>query len=281
MVGMGIIKKFMNLLEILTKRKILNEGIEDPSILKCIFFAGGPASGKSRVAGNIFNIPKDLPLSSYGLKLINSDHEFEFLLKKSNISLNLSKLSSDEFKKLTVGPDSLRSKARNLTAKKLELYKQSKLGLIMDGTGHSIENIQIRKRSLELIGYDCFMIFVNTSLEVALERNRNRQRVLPDDLVKQMWHSCQQNIGHYQNLFDNNFKIVDNSKIEEIHKSVIKSVIEFLKSPVKNPIGKRWMENYYSLHSSTDNTNDSFEDDNDDYDNLYPTEKPKQKLKNK
>lgn len=268
----------MNLLEILTRKNILKEGIEDPSILKCIFFAGGPASGKSRVAGDLFNIPRNLPLSSYGLKLINSDHEFEFLLKKSNISLDLSKLSPEEFKNLTSGPDSLRSKARELTKKKLELYKKSKLGLILDGTGDSIESIQLKKRSLDVIGYDSFMIFVNTSLEVALERNRKRSRVLPDDLVKQLWNKCQQNIGHYQNLFGVNFRVVDNSNIETLHKSVVRSVIEFLKSPVKNPIGKRWVSNYYKL-SNVVNDVPKPNDSDDEYDKLYIDPKPKQRSK--
>lgn len=269
----------MNLLEILTRKNLLREGIEDPSILKCIFFAGGPASGKSRIAGDLFNIPRDLPLSSYGLKLINSDHEFEFLLKKSNISLDLSKLPPDEFRKLTSGPNSLRTKARELTKKKLELYKQSKLGLILDGTGGSIESIQLRKRSLDMTGYDSFMIFVNTSLEVALERNRKRKRVLPDELVRQMWNKCQQNIGHYQNLFGSNFRVIDNSNIEGIHKSVIKSVIEFLRTPVKNPIGKRWVDNYYKLSNVVNNTPKPNDYDDDTYDKLYLEPKPKQKVK--
>lgn len=265
----------MSLLEILVKRNVLTEGIESPSIFKGIFFAGGPASGKSRIAGDLFNIPRDLPLSSYGLKLINSDHEFEFLLKKSNIPLDLSKLPPEEFKKLTSGPNSLRAKSRELTAKKLELYKKSKLGLILDGTGGSIEATQIRKRGLELSGYDCFMIFVNTSLEVALNRNRNRKRVLPDELVKEMWDKCQQNIGHYQNLFGGNFRVVDNSTIEGLHKSVVRSVIDFLKIPVKNPIGKRWIENYYKASTIIDNERNSQGDD--DYDHLYP--KPDKKIK--
>ncbi len=268
----------MNLLEILTRKNLLREGVEDPSILKCVFFAGGPASGKSRVAGDLFNIPRDLPLSSYGLKLINSDHEFEFLLKKSNISLDLSKLPPDEFKRLTSGPDSIRSKARALTAKKLELYKQSKLGLILDGTGGSIESIQMKKRNLDLNGYDCFMIYVNTSLDVALVRNRKRQRVLPDDLVKDMWNKCQQNIGHYQNIFGANFRVVDNSNISGLHKSVVKSVIDFLRTPVKNPIGKRWIANYYQL-SHIDDDPKQIDHNDDEYDKLYPQPRPKTKVK--
>ena len=41
-----------------------------------------------------------------------------------------------------------------------------------------------QKKRLQEVGYDCFMIFVNTDLEVALERNQKRERILPSELVK-------------------------------------------------------------------------------------------------
>ena len=40
-----------------------------------------------------------------------------------------------------------------------------------------------QKADLESIGYDCYMIFVNTSLDVALERNIERERTVPEDIV--------------------------------------------------------------------------------------------------
>ena len=41
-----------------------------------------------------------------------------------------------------------------------------------------------RQRSmLQMLGYDSYMIFVNTSLEVALERNRIRTRMVPEDIT--------------------------------------------------------------------------------------------------
>ena len=36
---------------------ILTEGVYDPGIFKAVFTAGGPGSGKSYVATNIFGIP--------------------------------------------------------------------------------------------------------------------------------------------------------------------------------------------------------------------------------
>ena len=63
--------KYLQLFE-----EYIQEGVNDPGILKAFFMAGGPGSGKSYVAGELFSLPKDSSASvSYdlGLKLVNSD----------------------------------------------------------------------------------------------------------------------------------------------------------------------------------------------------------------
>ena len=54
------------------------EGVDDPGILKCVFMAGGPGSGKSFTAMEIFGIDKKLKssFSASGLKNVNSDSAF-------------------------------------------------------------------------------------------------------------------------------------------------------------------------------------------------------------
>ena len=54
---------------------LLNEGVYDPGILKCIFLAGGPGSGKSFTANEIFGVGKGVfnSVSAGGLKIVNSD----------------------------------------------------------------------------------------------------------------------------------------------------------------------------------------------------------------
>ena len=42
---------------------LLNEGVYDKGILKAVFMAGGPGSGKSYVASQIFGIPKKINVS--------------------------------------------------------------------------------------------------------------------------------------------------------------------------------------------------------------------------
>lgn len=262
----------MNLLEILTKRNLIKEGIEDPAILKCIFFAGGPGAGKSYLLKNIFNVTEDLPLSSYGLKVIASDREFEMLLKQNNISTDLSSLPPEEFNKLTVGPDSLRNKARSLTAKKLDMYKKKRLGIIIDFTGDQISKLQDRKDRMTQFGYDCYMIFVNTDLDIALERNRKRYRKLPEDIVKKIWANVHRNLGHYQSIFGRNFTIIDNSQPGPLNKQAVRAVIDFVTRPVENPIGKSWIRNYYKLKQASKmdvhNQDDGDNELGDEWDNF-------------
>jgi hypothetical protein len=67
--------------------KIIEEGVDDPGILKCVFMAGGPGSGKSYKAAEIFGVGKGFTtsFSAGGLKIVNSDNAFEQALVKNGI----------------------------------------------------------------------------------------------------------------------------------------------------------------------------------------------------
>ena len=87
-----------------------------------------------------------------------------------------------------------------------------RLGLIIDGTAKDVEKTKRQKDELESLGYDTMMVFVNTNMEVAQDRNKQRDRQLPDEMVVQMWHAVQDNLMKFQQLFGNqNFYLVDNS----------------------------------------------------------------------
>ena len=235
--------KYIQLLE-----EFVGEGINDPGILKAFFMAGGPGSGKSYVAANLFALPDNGEFStvSYqtGLKLVNSDQAFELLLKKANIDMA-------ELMSLEKDPDKwaeamkIRDKAKRLTAQSKEMYLAGKLGMIIDGTGKNFSKIESQVKELRELGYDCYMVFVNTSKEVALERNNDRPRKLPEMMVSKMWSEVQENIGSFQRLFKaKRFEIVDNSKYGDTTPIdlVGKEIRKFMAQPVSNPIGKRWMK---------------------------------------
>jgi len=210
----------------------LLEGIYDPSIFKGIFIAGGSGSGKSFITGKV--------VPGHGFKIINSDILFERMMKKANLDLDLEKLNTKQL----IKKDEIRARAKELTLKTKNRFIKNHLGLVIDGTGRDTTVIELQKRRLESNGYDTFMIFVNTSLEVALERNANRLRKLPEDMIKKFWKDTQKNIGRYQNMFGpSNFLIIDNNHVDEkILNKVWKLISKFEKKPIQNPIAKNFIE---------------------------------------
>ena len=81
--------------------ELLHEGINDPGILKAVFLAGGPGSGKTYVAKGLFGIPERLNISQSGMKMVNSDKELKYLLNKFGFGTDLDSLPDEVFKNLT------------------------------------------------------------------------------------------------------------------------------------------------------------------------------------
>lgn len=228
--------------------ELITEGVDDPGILKCIFLAGGPGSGKSYTAKEIFGVGKSdmASVSAGGLKVLSSDVAFENALKKNGINpkdLADIEKSDPNFWAYIAGEqgDSIRNKAKAITQKQQAFYEAGRLGMIIDGTGDEVLKIRSKMDKAEKLGYDCYMVFVNTSLEVAIKRNADRSRSLPESLVREIWSKCQENMGKFQGMFGNNFIIVDNTEYQPISKSVQKQVDSFLRKPIQNPIGKKWI----------------------------------------
>ena len=205
----------------------LHEGVYDQHIFKAFFLAGGPGSGKSYVVSRT--------TGGSGLKLVNSDDAFENLLRKAGLSLKMP--SSEEEPR-----DIVRGRAKEITAKKKANYLEGRLGLIIDGTGREAEKILFQKRQLEELGYDTYMIFVNTSLDVALQRNAERSRSVPESIVTKSWKAVQYNIGKFNNMFRKGFIIVDNNDAgEEVFSEVWKRIRGLLRKKVTNTRAQNWI----------------------------------------
>ena len=205
----------------------LHEGVYDQHIFKAFSLAGGPGSGKSYVVSRT--------TGGSGLKLVNSDDACENLLRKAGLSLKMP--SSEEEPR-----DVVRGRAKEITAKKKENYLEGRLGLIIDGTGREAEKILFQKRQLEELGYDTYMIFVNTSLDVALQRNAERSRSVPESIVTKSWKAVQYNIGKFNNMFRKGFIIVDNNDAgEEVFDEVWKRVRGLLRKKVTNTRAQNWI----------------------------------------
>ena len=236
--------------------QMITEGVDDPGILKCVFMAGGPGSGKSYTAMEIFGVGKDLTqsFSAAGLKLVNSDTAFEKMLKDNGINpKDLARIEKEEpelWDKITADPGGIRAQAKALTKKQQDFYEAGRLGMIIDGTGDEVSKIKKKMEHAKSLGYDCYMVFVNTSLEVALERNAKRDRTLPESLVTEIWKACQNNLGKFQSMFGGNFVIVDNTVYKPVNSAVQKAIDAFVRKPIYNPIGKKWIANARALKNA-------------------------------
>ena len=155
----------------------ISEGIHDPGIFKAIVLAGGPGSGKSRVA-------KELGLASMGLVVVNSDLFFVQLLKRKGLSL---KMPKNEIEDREVA----RAMAKVSTDKRLTTLIKARMGVIIDSTSGDQKKSQKIISMLQKTGYDVKVIFINTSLETAKKRNKNRDRTLPDKVVEFSWKGAQ------------------------------------------------------------------------------------------
>lgn len=211
----------------------LTEGVYDPGILKAFFTAGGPGSGKSYVTGHA-GLGKFSPM---GIKIVNSDTQYEKLLKDASMAMTPQNIFSPKGQEI-------RGKAKELTKKLQSGYIGGRLGMLIDGTGKDLEKIRQASNGLKKIGYDTYMIFINTSEEVAQERNAARARSLDPKEVTKMWNDVQRNIGGFQRLFGRkNFILIDNNDgNQDIMEELFVTVKKIVDAPVTNPIGKRWIQ---------------------------------------
>ena len=214
--------------------QILTEGVYDQGIFKAFFMAGGPGSGKSFVTNSV--------TSGLGMKLVNSDVHFERMLKQVNLSLSMP--DSEQYFR-----DMIRGRAKSLTNRQIDSYVEGRLGMVVDATGRDYKIIHYQVSLLKQLGYDCYMIFVNTSLDVAKERNKTRSRQVPEFYLVKSWETVQSNMGKFQRLFGmSNFIIVDNNKSESelvtlTMSKASKIVRQKMKAPIQSHIAKRWIAN--------------------------------------
>jgi len=231
----------------------VTEGVNDPGIFKAVFLAGGPGSGKTFAARHLFGMPDSVNISMSGMKMVNSDKELKFLLNKYGFGTDLDNMPDELFNQLTISDDDdysgFRDYSKSLTKQRMNLYTDGRLGVIVDGTGHNWKNVRKEKKELEKLGYDTYMIFVNTTLEVAQQRNQERDRILPPKLLKDSWNDVQKNRGAFKSLFTKNFKEVQNSEnlndkqISKKFGSLARRYIKvFMDKPITNKIANSWIK---------------------------------------
>ena len=212
----------------------VQEGVNDPHIFKAIFLAGGPGSGKSFVVKNL--------ITNTGLKPVNSDEVYEYLMKKAGLELDPDTIFSPQGQEI-------RNRAKDLTDKRQGGYLEGRLGLIIDGTGKDAGKVSKAQERLSQMGYDTMMLFVNTSLDVAQDRNQQRERSLDPAQVEKMWNKVQENMMKFQQIFGaRNFHVVDNSggledpDRKENFTQVHKEIQKFINAAPRLPQATKWIK---------------------------------------
>lgn len=210
-------------------KDFLNESINDKGILKAIFIVGIPGAGKSytteRLSGSI------------SPKIVNTDKATEYISKKLKVESTI-----DNWKAL------FSDKSKKITKAMLGSYLDSMLPLFIDGTSSDASNIMSRVGILESLGYDVGMVFINTDLDTAQKRAKERAekigRHVPEDFIKRVYETSEENKNYFKNKFSY-FREINNSDgelSEEVLLEAFKSVQKFYEAPVANPVGKRHIE---------------------------------------
>ena len=197
------------------------EGVNDPHIFKAVFMAGAPGAGKSTIANKLFG--------GTGLKSLNVDTFWQLYNQ--------------------MGKTGDYEKFWQMYKKQEGNYLAGRLGLLIDGTARNPEKMADVKAHLESMGYDCAMVFVNTSLDTALQRTVHRAgtpgkdqgRVVDDAFVRSTWQQVQNGLGKLQGTFGQQFYIIDNNDTPNIT-YVDKAMRAWLAAPPRRPAAAEWIK---------------------------------------
>jgi hypothetical protein len=193
---------------------------------KVIFMAGGPGSGKS-------NVINQLGLKEQGFKVVNQDISLEWLMKNHGMPTDMREFTPEqasEFGKLS-------AEARGIALKKRIKYQGEGDGVIIDGTGASLNVMKKNIKDFQDKGYDVQMIFVETSQETALSRNKARkERSLRTGIVIKTHDSVQANKEAYKELFGERFAEVNTDNLKQgdvMPADVVNKVNDFTSGYIK------------------------------------------------
>lgn len=214
----------------------VDEGMNDPHIFKAIFMAGSPGAGKSTIANKLF--------AGTGLKSLNVDAFWQLYKAK--------------------GKEGNYERYWELYKAQEKNFLDGRLGLIIDGTAKNPERMAQVKQTLEELGYDTAMVFVNTSLETSMNRVINRAqstgkdagRNIDPQFVKDTWEKTQKGLGALQSLFGGQFFIVDNNRGEPNVAYVAKTMKRWLAQEPSKPAAREWLKQQVELKKQATNNAD-------------------------
>ena len=146
----------------------------------------------------------------------------------------------------------IKDDVKRINRNQLALYLNSILPLAIDGTSNSTAVVLRRKGLLEGFGYDTAMIFVNTSIETAIQRASKRERHVDPEFIEDAYKQINKAKPFYRSTFSD-WKEINNDEGQLTEKSIVdafKHMSSFYDRPISNPVGKEYKEKII-LHYST------------------------------
>ena len=193
---------------------------------KVIFLAGGPGAGKS-------NVIKQLGLEAQGFKIVNQDISLEWLAKNHGLPTDMNDFTSEQASTWS----SLQWKAMEIAQRKKMKFQGNGDGVVVDGTGQNSTSMNAQMNEFQRKGYDVQMIFVETSKEVALKRNKERkERSLKDSVVERTHDSVMKNKRAFKQFFGDNFAEINTDNLKQgdsMPKDLIDKLDRFTKGYIK------------------------------------------------
>jgi cytidylate kinase len=211
--------------------KFLAEGVNDKGIFKCIYIIGPAGSGKTFITKKI--------TGGLGLRTINSDETFEYMLKKAEIVPDFNAMDKETAKQA----EDIRKQSRKIMFKKKDNLLDGRLGIIIDTPGTRYNFIADDKFKLESLGYDCMMVFCAVKMQTAKNRNQERERKIPSASLEKDYKSIMSNIKYFQDLFGDDFVLINSENTEQKEfDDVWKKVKKFVEKPATKKIALKWIK---------------------------------------
>lgn len=207
-------------------KTFLSESINDKGILKVIFLIGFPGSGKSYTISRITS-------GTIEPRIVNTDRLIEYYGRIGKIDLG-----QTEENRVII------DRSIYLNQQLLFNYLNGILPLYIDSTSSNISNLMLRYGALESLGYDIGAIFVDTDIDIAIERIKKRNRKVPIEFIREVKEKIDEVRPFYKEKFKFYHEVKNNygELTDNIILKAYKLATSFYTSEIQNPVGQRLLK---------------------------------------
>ena len=203
-----------NLIKTIINHELLNEekviGFNQPTN-NFVVIAGGPGAGKSFITRNLINLDN--------IKEFNVDQVRVMTAKKLWGEDWEENISTPEGYKQILDMTYTTSDPRNLTVRFLKNFlaqeRNQGVNVVYDAGGGQEDVMKDVWSIAKNNGFNTTLVYVRTPLELAQERNQERPRSLPPEMVAQYHQKVKDNMRNMIPIFDNVWT-VDNKELIDL-----------------------------------------------------------------